>query len=69
MLAVLRLAAEAGAAASWILIFIALTVAVFTLYIGIAMWATLRASDPEQRKIGYEVFRELLRFLKDWWRR
>ena len=55
--------------ANWFVIFIAVIVAVFTLYIGIAMCATLRASDTAQRKIRYKVFRDLLRFFKDWWRR
>jgi hypothetical protein len=61
MLGLLRLLAEAGATASWIIFFVAAIIAVFTVYIGIAMWATLRARDPEQRKIGYKVFRDLLR--------
>jgi hypothetical protein len=33
---------------------------VFTAYIGVAMWATLRAPDAEQRKIRYKMFRDLL---------
>jgi membrane-anchored protein YejM (alkaline phosphatase superfamily) len=54
--------AEAGATASWIIFFIAAIVAVFVAYIGIAMWAIMRARDPEERKIRYRIFRDLLRF-------
>ena len=61
MLAVLRLLAEAGDRASWIMYFIAAIVAVFTVYLGIAMWTTLHARDDEQRKAGYKVFRDLLK--------
>jgi hypothetical protein len=66
MLALFRLTAEADAAASWIVIFIAAIVVVFTLYVGIAMCATLRATDSSQQKIRYEIFRDLLRFFKGW---
>lgn len=54
-----RLLAEVGPAAGWIAIFFAVLVAVFVLYLGIAMWATLRARDPEQQHIRYQVFRDL----------
>lgn len=69
MLALSRLTAEAGAAASWIVIFVAAITAVFTPYVGIAVCAALRATDPSQQKIRYKVFRDLLRFFKGWWRR
>jgi len=55
-----RLTAEAGSAATWIAVFAALMVAVFVLYVGIAMHATLHARDPEQTKIRYQIFRDLL---------
>jgi hypothetical protein len=61
VLGLLRLLAGAGTAASSIIFFIAAIIAVFTAYIGIAMWATYRAHDPEQRKIHYRIFRDLLR--------
>ena len=61
MLGLLRLLADAGTTASWITCFIAAIVAVFTSYIGIAMWATYRADDTEQREIRYKIFRDLLR--------
>jgi hypothetical protein len=61
MLELLRLLAEVGAAANWIIVFIAAIIAVFVGYIGIAMCATLRACDADQRKIRYQVFRDLLR--------
>jgi hypothetical protein len=68
MLALSRLATAAGAAANWVVIFIAAIVAVFTLYVGIAMCAALRVSDSSQQKIRYKIFRDLLRFFGGWWR-
>jgi hypothetical protein len=55
-----HLPAEAGPGAIWMARFMALVVAVFVLYLGIALWATLRAHDPEQRQICYQIFRDLL---------
>ena len=56
----LRLATEIGPGVIWVFIFIAAVVAVFVLYTGIALWATLRACDPEQRQIRYQIFHDLL---------
>ena len=56
----LRLLAEIGPGVVWVFIFIAAVVAVFVLYIGIALWATLRAKDTEQQKVRYQVFHDLL---------
>jgi hypothetical protein len=56
----LRVSAAAGPSASWLAKFAAAAIAVFVLYIGIAMWATLRAADADQRKVRYQVFRDLL---------
>lgn len=56
-----RLLAEVGAAANWIVIFFATTVAVFVAYIGIAMRATLRAHDTKELEVRYNVFQSLLR--------
>lgn len=50
------LSAEVGPAAIWIAIFCAAVVAVFVLYVGIALWAALRAHGPEQY-IRYQIFR------------
>lgn len=47
--------------ASWIAIIMAATMTIFVLYIGIAMYATLCAKDPQQREIRYRVFRDLLK--------
>jgi hypothetical protein len=69
MLELLRLSAEVGAAASWIVIFIAAVIAVFVAYVGVALYATLRATDPEQQKLRYKVFRDLLRIFAGRWRR
>jgi hypothetical protein len=56
----LRLLAVVGPAANWIVVFIAALVAVLVLYLGIALWATLCAQDPEQQRVRYQVFRDLL---------
>jgi len=69
MLALLRLATEVGAAANWIVIFISAVIAVFVVYLGVAMCATFRASDPEQQKLRYKVFHDLLRFFGGRWHR
>jgi hypothetical protein len=61
VLELLRLLAEVGAAANWIAIFIAAIIAVFMGYIGIAMYATLSATDPKQQKIRHEIFQDLLK--------
>jgi len=60
MLELLRLLADIGAAANWIAIFLAAVIAAFVLYLGIALYAVLRASDKEQREVRYKVFRDLL---------
>ena len=56
----LRLIAEIGPQVIWVFIFIAAVVAIFVLYIGIAIWATLRAPDLPQQKVRYQIFRDLL---------
>ncbi|MBB5629843.1 hypothetical protein [Sphaerisporangium krabiense] len=49
-----------GPAAAWATVFGAAIVAVFTLYVGIAMVAALRATDERQAKVRYRIFRDLL---------
>ena len=57
----LRLLAEIGPGVIWAFIFIAVVVAVFVMYIGIALWATLRRPKyPGQQELSYRVFRDLL---------
>jgi hypothetical protein len=60
----LRTLAELGPTARWLAIFFAAVVAVFVLYVGIALHAVLSATDEEQRKVRYEVFKELLGLFK-----
>jgi hypothetical protein len=55
-----RLLAELGPMAFWIIIFFDGLAGVFVLYVGIAMRATLRARDPEQQQVRYQIFRDLL---------
>jgi hypothetical protein len=54
---VLRLLAEVAPDTLWILVFFAAVIAVFVLYVGIALRAVLHAEDPDVR---YRVFRDLL---------
>ena len=56
----LRLLAEISPQIIWFLIFIAAVVAIFVLYIGIALWVTLISNDPLQQRVSYQVFRDLL---------
>lgn len=56
----LRSLAEVNPSVIWVFIFIAAVVAVFMIYIGIALWATLRATDAAQQKVRYQVFHDLL---------
>jgi hypothetical protein len=60
----LRTLAELGPTARWLAIFFAAVVAVFVLYVGIALRAVLSATDAEQRKVRYEVFKDLLGLFK-----
>jgi hypothetical protein len=69
VLEILRLLVAIGATASWIGIFVAAIIAVFVAYIGIAMWATFHASDPEQQKVRYTVFRDLVEATIGRWRK
>jgi hypothetical protein len=57
---IFRLMAQVDPAATWMAVFLTAVVAVFVLYVGVAMLATLRAKDPEQVKIRYRVFKDLL---------
>ncbi len=56
----LRLLAEIGPGAIWVLFFIAAVIAVFVLYVGIALVAALLAKDPEQQKVRCKILRDLL---------
>ena len=56
----LRTPAELGPAADRLALSLAAIITIFVLYVGIALWAVLRAGDPEQRQIRYQVFRDLL---------
>jgi hypothetical protein len=56
-----RLLAEARPGISWTATFAAAIIVIFVFYTGIAMFATLRARDPEQIKVRYKIFSDLLR--------
>jgi hypothetical protein len=58
--AMLRVLAEVGPGATWIMVFLAAIIAVFALYVGIALLATLRAVDDKQQEICHQVLRDLL---------
>ncbi|WP_431919874.1 hypothetical protein [Nonomuraea jabiensis] len=56
-----RLLVEMAPAVGWIAIFVAAVIALFALYLGIAMIATLLTRDQKRVRVRYQVFRELLR--------
>lgn len=56
----LRVITEVGLQADWLLVFCAVVVAVFVVYIGVALVAALRASDEGQREVRYKIFTDLL---------
>jgi hypothetical protein len=56
----LRVSAAVGPSAIWIAKFCAVVMVVFVLYIGVVIGATLHAADAEQRKVRYQIFRDLL---------
>jgi hypothetical protein len=60
----LRLLAEIGPGIIWVLIFIAAVIAVFVLYVGIALVAALFAKDPGQQKVRRKILRDLLRLFR-----
>jgi hypothetical protein len=49
MLALFRLAAEVGTAANWVIVFISAIIAVFVVFIGIAMYAVFSGSTAAHR--------------------
>ena len=55
-----RVIAEVGPGAAWLMVFFAAVIAVFVMYVGIALFATLCAGDEQQRNIRYRLFRDLL---------
>jgi hypothetical protein len=50
----------AGPAAAWVARFSAVVIAVFVVYVGIAMVVVLRTDDARKAEIRYQVFRDLL---------
>jgi hypothetical protein len=40
--------------------FIAVVITILVMYLGIALSATLRATDEDRREVCYKVFRDLL---------
>jgi hypothetical protein len=56
----LRASAEIGPVAASVTATFSLVITVLLAYIGIAMRAVLRASDPKEREIRYQMFRDLL---------
>lgn len=56
----LRVLAEVSPQAAWVLVFFAVIVGVFVVLSAIATCVTIFAPNPEQRKVCYRVFRDLL---------
>lgn len=61
----LRASAEVGPSAIWITKFCAAVVAAFVLYVGIAIWATLRAPNSDQQQVCYQILHDLLDIFRD----
>ncbi|WP_182885770.1 hypothetical protein [Microbispora sp. H10885] len=59
-----QMLAEVGPATAWVAVFIAAVIAVFTLYVGVAMVATFWAADEQQTKVRYRIFCDLLRLFR-----
>jgi hypothetical protein len=56
--------ATVGPSASWIIKFCAAVVAAFVVLVVLAFWATWHAVNPEQQQVCYQMFRDLLEFLR-----
>jgi hypothetical protein len=56
----LRALVDLGPSVIWVAKFCAAVVAVFVLYVGIAIWAAIRARDLSSQVIRYQIFRDLL---------
>lgn len=60
---VLQLVEAVGPAIGWILIFVAIAIAAFAVYVGVALMAALRAKTPQEQRYRLRLLREFLRFL------
>jgi len=58
--AMLRVLAAVGPGATLFMEFLAAIIAVFALYVGVALFATLRADDDKHQEICHQVLRDLL---------
>jgi hypothetical protein len=57
---VLRVLAEVGPQARWVIGFFVGVTAARTLYLGIAMIAAIRAKDESSREVRYRIFHDLV---------
>lgn len=57
---VLRIAAEIGPQAVWVLVFVAAVIGTFVAFVGITLVAVLCARDEQQGQLRYRLFRDLL---------
>ena len=58
----LRVLAEVGAQAAWVLVFCAGVIGVFVVICAVAALVAIFSSNVEQRQWCYWIFRDLLRF-------
>jgi threonine dehydrogenase-like Zn-dependent dehydrogenase len=58
----LRILAEGGAQAMWVLVFCAGVIGLFVLICAVAAMVVIFTSNVEQRKWCYRIFQDLLRF-------
>ena len=64
LIGMLRVFAEVGVQAEWLLMFLAAIVGVFVVLCAVAAFVAIFTTNPEQRQICYRVFRALLRFFR-----
>ena len=62
---VLRVLAEAGPSAQWLLALFAGVIATFTLYLGIVMIVAIITDDEKRREVCYRIFHDLVEFFRE----
>jgi hypothetical protein len=62
---VLRVVAEAGPSARWVMTLYAGVIVALTLYLGIAMIAAITTGDEKRREVCYRIFRDLIEFFHE----
>jgi hypothetical protein len=61
----LQLVEATSPATGWILIFVAIVVIAFVVYVGVVLMAALSAKTPQEQRYRLRLLREFLRFVLD----